>query len=199
VKARVHAEPARLLLELPGEGADAVDLQPHRRLRQRGGLEQDVDALPVLEVRGHTGDQHVVRGPGHPVPELDPVRDHVQEPRWEAVREHEVGHRLRGRDDVAEPRQARLDRQVAVLEPRDPSARDARRVGRVRAADARCDLLGHPVQRMEHAGAAHPSGQAAEQPCATVVRVHQIGVVETSPELAAAAHVELVRHGDGLG
>ena len=90
--------------------------------------------------------------------------DHVQQPGREAVGEQEVGHRLRGRDHVPEPRQRRLERQVAVLEPGEPASRDARRVRGVRAADPRCDLLRHPVQRMEHAGAAEPAGEPPEQP-----------------------------------
>ena len=163
VEARVDAGRPCLRLELVPQRADAVDLQAERSACEPRGLEQDVDPFPVLEVRRHPRDEHVVgafravdaRG-------LDPVRDHVHESRRKAVLQHEVRHRLRRRDHVTEPRQRRLDPEVALQEPGDPRARDARRVGGFVPSDPRRDLFGHPVERMEHARAAEPAGEAAE-------------------------------------
>ena len=99
---------------------------------------------------------------------------------------------------MAEPGEAGLERQVAVLEPGEPRPRHARRVGCLRPADARCDLLGHPVQRMDDTSPVQPAADAAEEACAPVLGVHEVGLSEPPPERRAAAEVELVPDRSGL-
>ena len=113
--------------------------------------------------------------------------------------EQEVGHRLRRRDNVPEPCQRRLERQVAMLEPREPASRHAWRDRGVRAADPRCDLLWHPMQRMERPGAAEPAGDPSEEARPAVVRVDEVGARQLPPQAGTAARIELVAHRHGLG
>ena len=106
MEARVDAELPCLPLERVALRAGPVDLQPNRAPREGRRLEQEVDALPHLEVGHGAGDQRppvVVRF--RRFARLDAEWDHVHEAGGEAVLEHEVRHRTRGRHDVAEARE----------------------------------------------------------------------------------------------
>ena len=182
-------------LELVAQRAVAVDLQPQRRLGEPSRLEQDVDALPVLEVRRDAGDERrrPPRRRSTGSASSIPYGITWSEPRRKAVREQEVGHRLRRRDHVPEPRQRGLDRQVAVHEPREPRRGDAGRVRRVRAG--RSSRRSPRASRGAYGGraprAAAPPGvrrdRRAGRGCARRRLRRRSG-----QSAGAAAHVELV-------
>src|SRR5205823_11570647 len=83
-------------------------------------------------------------------------------------------------------------------EPGDSSPRDARRIGSILAPDPCGDLLGHAVQGMDDTRASEPAGEAAEEPCAAVVRVDDVGSLHGWPERGGALKVELVLDRDRL-
>ena len=142
--------------------AVAVELESQRCLHQPRRLEQDVDPLPVLEVRRDPGDEPSSRA-ARTV--LGPTSTRsgmtwTQPPR-ETVGEQEVRHRLRGRDHVPEPRQPGLDRQVAVL---SQASRPRETPGGSGASGGRSSPRSPPASRAGYGATRAPRSRPASRP-----------------------------------
>ena len=167
----VHAGRARLRLKDfiaqradPGKG-----LESQRCLHERRRVEQNVDPLPVLEVRRDPGDEAFARGRA-PVlgADLDPVRNDVHEPPRKPEREQEVHHGLQGGRSRARGASGRPPPAGSVASARRSAPARHQAGGGLVPADPCRDLLWHPV---EHAGG----------------RARRAGVPASTPEQAGTA------------
>jgi hypothetical protein len=136
------------------------------------GLDQHVNPLMLLEPGNGHQSNRLVRRSRLPPPDVDPRRQNVDAPRWEAVRCEEASECLRRDHKGSEANQEGLDPEVTVEQP-GAANHGPHRPGSGPAGKAD-EFLGEPVVGVDQPCSQRTCGRPTEQECPTILGVDDV-------------------------